>query len=184
MTSRWERVGRYFPLPLVSVAVLLVILIFITPNLTSPAGTLPTQAELLVDRLVGGNWTSFYVRAIGTARYDLVTVSLASNAVWPPVLPPSPPLNFSNQTSQTNTLGVGVTTTINPVAVNVTALYSGTSGSCVEYVGTYVFYTVLSTQTLDYVDLSTSSSGGTQSAAVSSLPLPLLLNSVSVGACS
>jgi hypothetical protein len=183
MTTRWERVGRFFPLPLVSVAVLLIILIFITPNLTSPAGTLPTQAELLVDRVVGVNVTNFYVRAIGTARYDVVSVSLAKNAVWPPVLPPSPPLNFSNTTSQTNTLGIGVSTPLNPVALNVTAVYRGTSGTCVEYVGTYVFYTVFATQTLEYVDLTPSSTGGTQSAAVSSLPLPLLLNSVPLGAC-
>jgi hypothetical protein len=183
VTSRWERVGRYFPLPLVSVAVLLVVVIFITPNLTSPAGTLPTQAALLIDRIVGTNSTSFYVRALGTTRYAEVSVALAPNAVWPSKNPPTPPFNFSNTTVFTNTLGVSVTTTLNPVALNVTATYRDTTGTCVAYIGTYVFYTAYATQTLNYQDLTPSGTPGTQSAPVSSLPLSLLLNSISLGTC-
>lgn len=183
MTSRWQSLGRYFPLPLVSVAVLLVILIFITPNFTSPAGTLATQAQLIVDRVAGTNQTNFYVRGIGTARYAEASLALATNAVWPAVLPPSPPLDFSNVTSANNTLGFGISTDANPVAVNVTAVYRDTTGACVAYTGTFVFEFVIATQTLDYVDIAPSSSGAVQSASLSSLPLPLLLNSAPLGVC-
>jgi hypothetical protein len=183
VSSRWERLGRYFPLPLVSVAVLLVVLIFITPNLTSPAGSLPTQAQLLVDRVVGANQTNFYLRALGNTRYVQVNISQATNVIWPPVTPQVPPLNFSNQTSVANTLGVSVSTSANPVAVNVTALYRDTSGSCVEYFGTYVFWTAYATQTLEYAQIAPPTTTGTQSVGVGSLPLAILLSSVSVGAC-
>ena len=65
--------GRLFPLPFVGVSVLLVLLIFLTPNLLlggrPAAGSLATEAELTIDHPAGGNVTHFYINGLSSVRY-------------------------------------------------------------------------------------------------------------------
>jgi len=132
--------GHYFPWPFVGAAVLLAVLIFLTPNLVasvgSPAaGSLATQAELVIDRVVDGNTTHFYVHSLGTVRYDYILVQLDTSVPWPP--PPRSALNFTNESYEPSTLESLTSTTANPVAINVTAKYTDASGTQVWYFGTY-----------------------------------------------
>ncbi len=74
-----------------AIVALLVLLILLTPNLlptsTPSAGSLATQAELIVDRADTSNITHFYVQGIGDVRYVTITAQIATNVSWP--APPS-----------------------------------------------------------------------------------------------
>lgn len=142
MTGRLDALRPYFPTPFVAIVALLLVLIFLTPNLLSSAapsaGSLPTEAELVVDRVVGGNATHFYVRGLGEVRYDSIVVSLSTNLSWPA---PGAVRNvsFGAPATTTNVLVALVSSSANPVAVNVTATYVDSAGAKVEFVGVYAF---------------------------------------------
>jgi hypothetical protein len=178
MTARFPRFQQFFPLPLVAVAALLAILILITPNLTTPAGSLPTQAELLLDGVSGSNATHLYVRGLGTVRFVSISLGLDVLRNWSRI-PPLTNLTFTMVVNATNTLGVTYVTTWNPVAANVTVIYRDSSGSCVSYSAIYAID--LAGSNLFTVDLS--GGGGLVSTPVPDLPLILLLNSTPLGAC-
>ena len=173
--------GKFFPLPLVGVSVLLVLLIFLTPNLIlggSPAaGSLATQAELTIDHPSGGNVTHFYVNGLSTVRYSVVQALMCTNLSWPA------PSSLSNLTWLNVSWGTGVlaaefSTTADPVAVNVTATYVDAAGSSVEYYAIYEFY--LGSGSMQGTPLAPGqSSFGTT--ALSALPITLLLTSTSPG---
>lgn len=135
-------VRALFPWPFIGVVVLLVVLIFLTPNLLSGAspvaGSLETQAELTVDRPPTGNLTHFYVQGLGSVRYLEIRASIASNLAWPA---PSSLANVTwrNVTDQTEVLAVAFATSADPVGVNVTATYVDAAGVTVVYYGLYEF---------------------------------------------
>jgi hypothetical protein len=170
-------------LPLVGVVVLLVILIFLTPNLTSTgtpaAGTLQTAAELIVDHVPPSNTTHFYVRGIGTVRYVEIVVRVATNLSLNPI-PRVGNLSFHNATSSTYSLGVSYTTTQNPIALNVTATYRDSQGACVQDANVYAFF--IQPTSLLTIELAPTASSP-QSTPLSALPLILLLDSSSIGGC-
>jgi hypothetical protein len=133
------------PWPLVGVVAILAVLILITPVLISlggppAAGSVFTQAELIVDRVAGNDTTHFYVRAIGaTARYAQIVVTWASGFNWSGTGAPAwGQLNWTSATNVTNFLAVVIGSTANPIALNVSALY--TSNGIALYVGVFAFY--------------------------------------------
>ena len=141
-----RRLREFFPWPLVGMALLMVVLIVLTPLLISsgqpPAGTIFTQAELIVDRVANANTTHFYVRALGTTvRYAGIHLGIASGFSWTGGGFPSATLNWTTWLNETNVLSLNLPTTANPVAVNVSVLYSTTNGGgSALYVGLFVFY--------------------------------------------
>jgi hypothetical protein len=173
--------ARYFPLPFVGVSVLLVLLIFLTPNLLlgggPAAGSLAAQAELTIDHPPSGNVTHFYVNGLSTVRYEVVQAWMCTNLTWPA------PSSLSNLTWLNASWGTGelaaeFSTSANPVAVNVTATYVDATGSSVEYYAIYEFY--LGSGSLQGASLAPgqTSFGSTP---LSSLPVTLLLASTTPG---
>jgi hypothetical protein len=173
--------GRLFPLPFVGVSVLLVLLIFLTPNLLlggqPAAGSLATQAELTIDHPSGGNVTHFYVNGLSTVRYTLIQASMCTNLSWP--APASVGLlTWTNVSWGIDVLAAEFSSEANPVAVNVTATYVDAAGSAVEFYAIYEFE--LAGGTLQGAALAPGqSSFGTS--PVSSLPVTILLASTSPG---
>lgn len=142
MTGLLDSLRPYFPTPFVAIVALLLVLIVLTPNLLSTAapsaGSLVTEAELVVDRVVGGNTTHFYVRGLGEVRYASIVVSLSRNLAWP--APGSVAnVSFGATTTTDNVLLALVSTMANPVAVNVTATYIDSGGAKVAFVGVFAF---------------------------------------------
>jgi len=174
--------ARLFPQPFVGVAVLLVLLIFLTPNLLlggqPAAGSLATQAELTIDHPTGGNVTHFYVNGLSSVRYEMIQAQLCTNVTWPA------PATVTNLTWQNATWGIGVlaaefSTTADPMAVNVTAIYVDAAGASVEYYAIYEF--TLQSGSLQGTPLAPGqSSFGTT--PLSSLPVTLLLTATTPGA--
>jgi hypothetical protein len=119
--------GRYFPRPMVGVVLLLALLILFTPFLTSygqpSAGSIFSQAELIVDALSGNTTVHFYVRGLGTTtRYASITLAFAFGFNWTGGWP-SGNLSWGNWTNGSNVLAVTGAVDRMPVAVNVTAYY-------------------------------------------------------------
>ena len=170
--------AAWFPPPLVGVALLLVVLIFLTPNLLSTgspaAGTYPTQAELLVDRgTLEPNVTHLYVKSVGNVRYANLTMALATNLTWPVSLHET--IVWNATTVENDSLYISETTTANPVAVNVTATYVDPTGTTVVYGGAYAFYfqgNNLYTEVL-------STAGSVPPTTLAALPLYILLPVIS-----
>jgi hypothetical protein len=178
---RW---GHVFPLPLVAIVALLVLLILLTPNLlptSSPsAGSLATQAELIVDRSDTSNVTHFYVQGLGEVRYEMITAQLSENLTWPP--PGSyTNLTWENGTNWTGVLEASFESTADPVAVNVTATYVDATGATVEYYGVFAFE--VANGALSLVPIAVGLSGYANLAAtpLASLPLSILLTATSPG---
>jgi hypothetical protein len=180
---RLERFQRYFPAPLVATALLLVLLIFLTPVLVPggqpAAGTIFTQAVLVVDRSTN-NSTNFYLRALSTTvRYSEIEVRLATDFNWSGGFP-SPPLNWTNASGGSDLVAYQFNSTQNPIAVNISMLYSA-AGSRAYYVGIFAFYVGIpvgsSTQSLLAVTTTggTSLAGGVNAEPLSSLPFAILL---------
>ena len=172
-TSRWR---EYFPTPLVGIAALLVALILLTPNLINngapPAGSILTQAELIVDRAPGTtNVTNFYVRGLSLVHYASVNVSFASNYNYSSGTSISQ-LHWSNWTNSSYVLTITASSTANPVVINVTASY--TESGVVVYGGILAFYVVGGTlyarQLVGY-----GASAPPSSTRVTSLPLYIIL---------
>ena len=134
-----NRLGAFFPWPLVGVALLLVTLILLTPVLLSTGGSGCTQAELVVDRVTGSNTTNFYVHAFcTTVRFATISLATASDFNWTGSYPSSG-LDWVDWQNQTNVLTSLLFSLDNPVAVYVSATYVGASSST-TYVGMIAFY--------------------------------------------
>ena len=123
--SRGRRLSQLFPLPFVAVALLLLVLVFATPVLTGQSsGGVLSQAELIVDALPGNDSTHLYVRGLSTtARYSEINLGLAFGFNWTGSFP-SGRLNWSSWTNVSSALSVDRLVPGDPVAVNITALYS------------------------------------------------------------
>ena len=167
--------ARFFPLPFVGVAVLLVLLILLTPNLLlgggPAAGSLATQAQLTVDRPPSGNVTHFYINGLGTVRYEEIRAMISTNVTWPA---PSSLANLSweNATWGHEVLAAQFTTWANPVVVNVTAIYVDAAGTAVEFYGLFEFF--VSSETLEAQALAPGLSS-VPSTPLSSLPITIPL---------
>lgn len=175
-SSRTESTVRELQWPLVGVAVLLVILILLTPNLfPAGGGSLQTRAELIVDRpAVTGN-TSFYVESVGTStRYQDVAVGLYALPMWPYTGNISR-VRAWNWTNATETLVLVDQNATIPVAVNVTVKYTDPSGMTTVYVGRYGFDLNATTLTWNAVNLLPGASTPPAATPVADLPIFLLL---------
>ena len=162
--------------PFVGVAVLLVVLIILTPNLfSSTSGGLQTRAQLIVDRASPSGNTSFYVDSIGTStRYQSIAVGLAPLPVWPYKASLSAVHNWT-WTNGTDLLVLVVSDPTNPVAVNVSVKYTDPSGGTTEYVGVYGFFLNSTTLLLHAVTLLPGTGAPPASTPLADLPIFLLL---------
>ncbi|MGC2290162.1 MAG: hypothetical protein WA688_09965 [Thermoplasmata archaeon] len=162
--------------PFVGVAVLLIVLIILTPNLFSTgAAGLETRAQLIVERAAAGGNTSFYVESIGTSTlYRSVAVGLAPLPSWPYNGIASDVHGWS-WTNGTDTLVLVATNATNPVAVNVTVKYIDPSGVSTEYVGVYGFNLNDTTLALQAVNLLPGAAAPPGSTPLADLPIFLLL---------
>jgi len=123
--TRWY---RYFPMPWVGFAVLLLALIILTPVIvtTGPpaAGTIFTQAELVVD--TNGSLTHLYLWGVSDVRYQWLSLGVATGFEWGR-LPSDIAFRWSNATDTLAILG-SVTDAV--FAVNVSALYVSQGSVC------------------------------------------------------
>jgi hypothetical protein len=185
MNRRW---GAYAPWPFVGVALLLVVLILVTPVLISdgqPAPGVLTQAELIVDRVNGGNTTHFYIRGLGsTVRYAGIRVDVATNFSWSGSGTVNwTALRYSTAENVTEVLSLGFALPDNPVALNISAYYVSPGGNAL-YVGEVAFYLGPSPGVSgDYLYATSSTSAVAVPSSPTpvdnaSLPLPILLASV------
>jgi hypothetical protein len=181
VSERTDRLRAWFPTPFVAIVVLLLVLIVLTPNLISTAspsaGSLPTEAELLVDRSSSDNVTHLYVHGLGEVRYSTITLSVDPTVRWP--APPAPAnLTFGPPTSWHDTLVATLVVGPDPFAVNVTAVYVDASGVAVDFVGTFAFDVAGgSLYEVAYVPAI----AGMTTTPVSGLPLSILLQTVTGG---
>jgi hypothetical protein len=179
--TRRETFARLVPAPLAAVTLVLVVLILITPVLFStgppPAGSLLTQAELIVDHVTGQNITHFYIRGLSTTvRYSEMTIDAAGNFSWTGAFP-SGPLGWNVSTNGSDVLTLVLATTENPVALNVTAFYQ-VSGSSAYYEGEIAFdFATPSGSSTEQLYSATSTPGLVLSGPtpVASLPVTILL---------
>ena len=176
----------WFPAPLVGVALLLGLLIVFTPFLTSygqpSAGTIFSQAELIVDGLAGNSTVHFYVRGLGTtARYAEIRLGFAFDFTWTGSWP-SGPLAWSNWTNGTNVLTVTANVDQLPAAVNVSALYTA-DGSSALYVGLLALTIgVPAGQSAEALLVASDTTGISGfSTPVADLPVPITLANVGSG---
>lgn len=184
-----RRVGDYLPWPLVGVALLLVLLIVLTPVLNSSggqpaAGTVFTQAELIVDRVPNGNTTHFYVRGLGsTVRYASIEVTWATGFNWTGSgTPVWSRLAWTIAINATDLLSTTLSTTENPIALNVTALYD--ANGIALYVGVFAFYISSGSASPPNSLIGISPTATVivpPSTAISGLPLPIPLADVGSG---
>jgi hypothetical protein len=128
-----RRLRGLFPTPLVGVASILAVLIVLTPVLFESGPPLPgsllAQAELTVDRVSGGNSTTFYIRAVGEAvRYTAIDIGLATGFVWSGGFPGGR-LDWTDWNNQSDVLEASVRTGNGSVAINVTAEYTEGGGT-------------------------------------------------------
>jgi hypothetical protein len=176
--------GRFFPAPLVGVTLLLALLIVFTPFLTSygqpAAGSIFSQAELVVDALPGNATMHFYVHGLGvTARYANLSIGLAFDFNWTGGWP-STNLTWGNWTNATHVLSVSAATSRLPVAVNITAVYVA-SGVSALYVGQFALNLSSSSGT-DLLSVVSNTPGiGGFSTPVVDLPVPITLALVRTG---
>lgn len=185
--NRERDLGRWFPAPLVGTAILLVLLIIFTPLLTSngqpSAGSIFSQAELVVDAIPGNSTIHFYVHGLSTtARYDTIAIGFAADFGWTGGWPTGN-LSWANWTNGTNVLSVTAEVDYVPVAVNVSALYVA-AGVGALYSG---FFALNFTSAASGIVLSVASNTpgiGSFSTPVADLPVPITLALVRTGAVS
>jgi hypothetical protein len=176
--------GKYFPGPMVGVALLLALLIIFTPFLTSygqpSAGSIFSQAELVVDALPGNATLHFYVHGLGTtARYTSIAVGLAFGFPWTGGWP-SGNLTWTNWTNGTDVLVVSGSTSRLPVAVNITADYIS-AGVSALYAGQFALNLSAASGTDTLYVASNTAGIGAFSTPVVDLPVPVTLALVSTG---
>jgi hypothetical protein len=141
--NRRDLLQRYFPAPLVATALLLVLLILLTPVLVpngQPApGTIFTQAELTVDATGSSNLTSFYLHSPeSNVRYAQIEVAVAVGFNWSGGFP-SAPLTWTPLVNASDLVAYQFNSTANPIALNISLFYS-TAGGQAYYVGVFAFY--------------------------------------------
>jgi hypothetical protein len=186
MTGR-EGVARFVPGPLAVLALLLAVLIILTPVLLSNgqpvAGSILTQADLIVDRTSGINVTNFYVRGVGiTTRYSAMSIEVATGFNWTGSFP-SESLHWVNATSGVEVLTLVMNSSANPIAVSVSALYQQGGGSAL-YVGVFAFDLVASPSSSSPILYAVTTTSGVTvgySTPVSNLPLIIPLANVGGG---
>ncbi len=171
-----------FPWPFVGVVALLVALIFLTPNLITTnepaAGSLITQAELVVDRGPGANATDFYLEGLGNVRYAEIRWAIAAPGAWP-VTTPVGNLTWNVSGNVTARLVAVFSSPANPVAVNVSMVCVDAAGVRVTYVGAFAFDVaggMLNTLPL------LGGLGGVPPTSVADLPIVLVLETAPPGA--
>lgn len=171
---------RYFPIPLVGAASILAVLIFLTPVLIGTgvpaAGTIFTQAELIVDYPGQNATTYFYLHAIGNVRYADLSIGIAQNPFWDNP-PPIQQWAWGNWSNGTDLVAIGSSSLNNPVAVNVSAYYTTAKEGNAWYVAILGFEVVGNTMFLR------SYTGGVDvphsvSITGSQLPVAILLSDV------
>jgi uncharacterized membrane protein YuzA (DUF378 family) len=182
--GRRRRIEDVAPLPFVGVALLLVVLIIATPVLTgqSNGGGVLTQAELIVDALPGNLSTHYYVRGLSTtARYAEINLGFAYGFNWTGAFPTGP-LNWTDWQNASSVLAVDFGVSHDPVAVNVTALYS-VGGVNALYAGVLAFDVATPPGSTTAVVTVVSATAGIAgfSTAVTDLPVPILLAYVGTG---
>lgn len=136
---------RFFPIPLVGAAAILLVLILLTPVLIGTgvpaAGTIFTQAEVIVD-YPGDNATSnYYLHAIGNIRYSILSIGIAENYAWNNP-PPISSLVWGNWTNATDLVAISASSSDNPVALNISAYYSTAKEGSAWYVAIVAFEVV------------------------------------------
>ncbi len=167
---------RHLHWPFIGVAVLLVVLILLTPDLfLTSSGGLETRAQLIVDRAsIAGN-TRFYVESIGTStRYASIAIGLAPLPSWP-YYGTATGVHGWNWTNGTQTLVLIAQAPANPVAINVTVKYVDPSGGTTEYVGVYGFDLNVTSQVLGAVTLLPGTTAPPATTPLFNLPIFLLL---------
>jgi len=186
------RLGVFAPWPLVGVTVLLVAMIIFTPQLVSngrqPAVGILTQAELVVDKVAGSSTFHFYVWALGEeVRYNEINVGVAAAFNWTGNTTVGwSDLNWTHWYNDTDVLSEIVSTSANPVALNISAFYfSPSTSSSTWYVGVFAFFvggTPASGESL-YSVSATSGVAVTSPLTVSNstLPADILLSNVGPG---
>lgn len=132
-----------FPVPYVAAATLLGVLVLLTPNLISfgspAAGSLETQAYLVIDRAMGDNVTHVYLRSLGNARYTAITLELATNAHWPAPDHLSG-VGWNRTVNETDVLVATLATAADPFVANVSATYVDPAGVTEQYIGEFEFH--------------------------------------------
>ncbi len=178
------RIEAYAPLPFVGVALLLVVLIIATPLLTGSSGSggLVDEAVLVVDALPGNNSTHYYVRGLSTTtRYAELNLGFAVGFAWTGSFPTGP-LTWTEWTNASSVLSVDRAVDDDPVAVNVTALFTS-NGVNSLYVGVLAFEVAIpaggTTEMLTVVSATSGISGF--STPVADLPVAILLSYVGSG---
>jgi hypothetical protein len=178
---RRGRLGLYAPWPLVGVALLVALLVILTPVLESnshqPGPGILTQAELVVDKISANASLHFYLWALGeTIRYDQIHVGVASSFNWTGTSGINwTALNWTEWHNGTDLLSISFASRSNPVALDVSVHYVSPSGST-WYVGLLAFYVALNSPPSGE---SLYSSSGTSGVAVAS-PLPVSNNTLPV----
>ncbi len=162
--------------PFVGVVALLVVLILLTPTLSSSsAGSLTTTPELVVDRAPGSNDSVFYVTSLSVStRYSTIAIGLLDGLPWP-YHGTLTGLSGWNWTNATDVLVLSTSTTANPVAVNVSVKYVDPSGAVAVYAGAFAFY--LNSTSTQFVTLTllVGATGPTVLTPVADLPIYLTL---------
>ncbi len=166
--------GRLFPLPLVGAAVLLAVLIVLTPNLLSTgspsAGSVESQLELLVDRAPSGdNATHVYLRGLSLVRYTSLSIAWGnlSGTTAPGSLAG---VDWSSHVDSGPSLELDAVVLGTAFALNVSGVFVDTTGAAVLFGGEYAF--VWSGGMLYTTAYGTAS--GAAPASLSQLPLVLL----------
>ncbi len=177
------RARGLFPIPLVGAATILFVLILLTPILITSgvpaAGTIFTQAELVVDHPTGNSTTNFYLHAIGNVRYAYLSIGFAQNYNWDNP-PPIQALVWGNWTNGTNLVAISAESLDDPIAVNVSAYYATAKEGNAWYVAILGFEVVDNTM---FLRSYTSGVDVPRSVSLSgaALPLPILLADVGSG---
>lgn len=171
-----------FPWPFVGVVLLLLVLILLTPYLLSAgggpaAGSIETQAELIVDRTMNNPTLHVYVEGLGIVRYASLSLAWSVGFAWPPpgTLAGG---NWTNRSWANDSLSLGGTTQADPVAVNVSAIYVDATGNTVWYTGLYAFH--VANGVLYTADLTPGASAVSPT-ALTNLPLAFPLTGSSQG---
>jgi hypothetical protein len=131
----------WVPWPFVGVSVVLGVLVLVTPALLDSgppaAGSLFTQADLIVDRVAaGGSTTNFYLHAASdTVRYASIAIGIATDFTFNGSYPTAR-LNWT-WTNGTNLLELSVQVPASSIAVNISATYVG--GGTAVYEGLLAF---------------------------------------------
>lgn len=170
--------------PLAGLSALLVLLIVLTPDLVAPstpaAGCFGSAPKLDVDQPPGYTGLKLYVEGIETVRFENLSIALA-HATWPPPVS-GVGLNWTTWGNATESLFANLTTTVDPVAINVTATYVDPQGGHATYGGLYVLN--ISAPYLRVATLTSSLAGTAPSQVpLTNLPVDLPLT-VEQGACT